>query len=70
MKKMNHPSIVKLYEVIDDPEYDKLFMIMEYIPGGSLHSFIKTQGLTEDKCSKYFRDIIKGLEYCHEAAEI
>lgn len=26
MKKLDHPHVIKLYEVIDDPETDKLFM--------------------------------------------
>lgn len=70
MKKMNHPNIVKLYEVINDSDYDKLFLIMEYIPGGSLHSLVRDKGLGEEKCWEYFRDVLRGLEYCHEAAGI
>ena len=26
MKKLNHPNVIKLYEVIQDPEKDKLYM--------------------------------------------
>jgi hypothetical protein len=26
MKKMNHPNLVRLFEVIDDPKKDKLYM--------------------------------------------
>eukprot|EP01022_Parablepharisma_sp_SALTPOND_P033060 TRINITY_DN88120_c0_g1_i1.p3 TRINITY_DN88120_c0_g1~~TRINITY_DN88120_c0_g1_i1.p3 ORF type:complete len:268 (+),score=37.98 TRINITY_DN88120_c0_g1_i1:1684-2487(+) len=71
MKKMNHPNIVKLYEIIDDPGYNKLFIVMEYISGGSLHSLVKDgEPIPLDKCWKYFRDLLNGLEYCHEAAGI
>jgi [calcium/calmodulin-dependent protein kinase] kinase len=71
MKKMNHPNIVRLYEIIDDPGYDKLFIIMEYISGGSLSSLMKdVEPMSIDKCWKYFRDLIYGLEYCHEVAGI
>jgi len=71
MKKMNHPNIVRLYEIIDDPDYTDLFIIMEYISGGSLHSVIRESGiLPPEKAWKYFRDLICGLEYCHEVAGI
>ena len=26
MKKLNHPNVIKLHEVIDDPEEDKLYL--------------------------------------------
>lgn len=26
MKKMHHPNIIRLYEVIDNPESDKIYM--------------------------------------------
>ena len=71
MKKMNHRNIVKLHEVIDDPQYNKAYIIMEYVPGGSLHSLIRDgKGLEEEKCRKYFRDVIRGLEYCHDVVGI
>lgn len=71
MKKMNNPNIVKLYEIIDDPGYNKLFIIMEYISGGSIHSLLKDcASFPLDRCWKYFRDLIHGLEYCHEVAGI
>ena len=35
---MNHPNIVRLYEVIDDPDEDKLYMVMEYMQRGSILS--------------------------------
>jgi len=28
MKKMDHPNVIKLVEVIDDPSSDKLYLIM------------------------------------------
>lgn len=26
MKKLNHPNVIKLYEVIENPDHDKLYM--------------------------------------------
>ena len=28
MKKLDHPNVVKLFEVLDDPEQDNLYMGM------------------------------------------
>lgn len=38
MKKIDHPHLVKLYEVIDDPDDDKIYMVMEYMQKGSIMS--------------------------------
>ncbi len=38
LKKIDHPHIVKLVEVIDDPECDKLYLVMEYMKKGSILS--------------------------------
>lgn len=71
MKKAIHPNIVQLYETIDDPSSNKLYLIIEYISGGTLLNKIKKQGkIPLEKCWSYFRDIIQGLEYCHEVAGI
>jgi len=71
MRKMNHKNIIQLYEIIDDPKYDKLFIIMEYVSGGSLSSLMRgVDPMPLDKCWKYFRDLIYGLEYCHDVAGI
>ncbi|KAA6375656.1 MAG: putative calcium/calmodulin-dependent protein kinase kinase 2, partial [Streblomastix strix] len=65
MKKLNHPCIVHLYEVIDDPNSEKLYLIMEYLPGGPC---LKkgSPALSEEQSRVYMRDIIMGLEYCHD----
>ncbi len=34
MKELDHPNLVKLYEVIHDPSNNKLLMTMEYVEGG------------------------------------
>ena len=36
MKKLDHPYILKLYEIIDDPTVHKLYLIIEYIKQGSV----------------------------------
>lgn len=38
LKKLNHPNIVNLVEVIDDPSTDSLLLVMEYVEGGTLEA--------------------------------
>ena len=38
MKKLDHENIVKLYEVLDDPSVDKLYIVMEYVKNGTVLS--------------------------------
>ena len=39
MKQMNHPNLVSLYEVIDSPQSDLLYMIIEYMPLGEIMTY-------------------------------
>lgn len=34
MKKLSHPNVVRLYEVIDDPRSNQVYLILEYVEGG------------------------------------
>lgn len=36
MKNLNHPSIVRLYEVINDPSSQKVFLVMQYVDRGPI----------------------------------
>ncbi|KAG2450773.1 hypothetical protein HYH02_004610 [Chlamydomonas schloesseri] len=68
MKELDHPNVVKLYEVIHDPSNNKLLMTMEYVEGGCvLAGSSPTQKIPipEATAVKYFRDVVKGLEYLH-----
>jgi len=71
MKKTFHPNIVRLYEIIDDKKSNELYIVMEYIMGGHLLEKIKKHGkIHPDNCWHYFRELIAGLEYCHEVSHI
>jgi len=39
MKRLNHKNITKLYEVIDDPSKDKLYLVMPLADCGESMSF-------------------------------
>jgi serine/threonine protein kinase len=36
LKLARHPNVVALYEVIDDPEYKKVYLILEYVHRGEI----------------------------------
>ena len=36
MKKLDHPYICKMYEIIDDPNQHKIYLIIEYSKQGSV----------------------------------
>ena len=66
MKTINHPYIVKLYEILSSAQ--KIIFVMEYIQGGDLFDEIKRgkgERLTEELSRFYFQQIITVLEYCH-----
>ncbi|KAI9336395.1 MAP/microtubule affinity-regulating kinase 3 [Obelidium mucronatum] len=65
MKLLNHPHIVRLYEVIDTP--NELYLIMEYAAGGEIFDYLVAHGrMKEKEARRHFRQIISAIEYCHE----
>ena len=66
MKKLQHPNVVQLYEVIDDPEHDTIFLVMELITGGDLsESIARRRRPDEDTLWLWMRDLTLGLEHLH-----
>lgn len=66
MKKLNHPNLVQLIEVLDDPEEDSLYMVMDMCKKGVIMSV----GLdkcadpySDESCRYWFRDLVLGIEY-------
>ncbi|XP_077149049.1 calcium/calmodulin-dependent protein kinase kinase 2 isoform X1 [Ranitomeya variabilis] len=65
LKKLDHPNVVKLIEVLDDPSEDHLYMVFELVKRGPVMDIPTTKPLTEDQARFYFQDLIKGIEYLH-----
>ncbi|KAK6926806.1 Protein kinase domain [Dillenia turbinata] len=66
MKMLDHPNIVNLIEVIDDPTADHFYMVLEYVEGKwACEGSGPPGGLGENKARKYLRDIVSGLMYLH-----
>lgn len=64
-KKVHHPNVVRMREIIDDPDSSKLFMILEYCEGGELQwkDGASRPTLSLDETRRVFRDTLLGLEY-------
>jgi [calcium/calmodulin-dependent protein kinase] kinase len=66
MKKLNHPNLVSLIEVLDDPEEDSLYMVLEMCKKGVVMKVglgEKSDPYDVESCRCWFRDLILGIEY-------
>ncbi|VDP08883.1 unnamed protein product [Soboliphyme baturini] len=66
MKMVQHPNIVRLYEVTDTPT--KLFLTLE-LGDYDLYDFIMQHsdtGIAEDEAQRYFAQIVEAISYCHQ----
>lgn len=67
MMKLEHPNTIKLIEVIDDENSHKMYLIMELAGKGSIYDFCP---IPEEKCKKYFREMMLGVEYLHNVKSV
>ncbi|XP_056009240.1 calcium/calmodulin-dependent protein kinase kinase 1-like isoform X3 [Ostrea edulis] len=65
LKKLDHPNVVRLVEVLDDPNEDNLYMAFELVEKGEVLEVPTDKPLSEDQAWLYMRDIILGTEYLH-----
>ena len=64
LKILKHPNIVEYYKNAVINNY--LVILMEFVPGGSVHSLIEKKGvLTEKQASRYTKHTLQGLTYLH-----
>lgn len=64
MKKLNHPNIVRIKEVLMSNSH--LYLVLEYAAGGELFTKIAKQGkLSENVAKRYFRQVIEAVKFCH-----
>lgn len=68
MKKLNHDNLVSLIEVLDDPNEDSLYMVLEMCKKGVIMKVgmeEQADPYDDESCRCWFRDLILGIEYLH-----
>jgi len=64
MKLLNHPHIVKLYQVMETKSM--LYLVSEYAPQGEIFEYIAQHGrMSEALARRKFWQIVLAVEYCH-----
>nr|CAD2189428.1 unnamed protein product [Meloidogyne enterolobii] len=64
LQKLNHPFIVKLYEVIRTNRF--LYIVTEYVSNGELFDMLMDGGRqTEVESRRIFQQIVSAVVYCH-----
>ncbi|KAL6007303.1 CBL-interacting serine/threonine-protein kinase 7 [Asimina triloba] len=64
MRRLRHPNVIKLHEVMATKS--KIYLVMEYAKGGDLFSKIsRRRPLKEGPARHYFQQLVTALRYCH-----
>ncbi|XP_052615508.1 sperm motility kinase 3A-like [Peromyscus californicus insignis] len=65
MKRMNHPNIISLLQIIETEQ--NIFLILELAEGRELWDWIQEVGhLQENIARKIFKQIVHAMCYCHD----
>ena len=65
LKNLDHPNIIKLYEVYEDQ--GSIFLVQEFCEGGELFDYIADRDhLSEAEAANIFQQIMQAIIYCHK----
>jgi calcium-dependent protein kinase len=64
MHQMDHPNIVKFYDVYEDAKY--MHIVMEYLSGGELFDeIVRVGAYSEQTAAEYMRQILHSIAFLH-----
>jgi hypothetical protein len=66
--RLSHPGIVTIYDVDEDPTSRTPYIVMEYVPGKRLDTFVEqlpSQRLTSETSLALAQQIAEALDYAH-----
>eukprot|EP00760_Papus_ankaliazontas_P019480 PhM_4_TR18027/c9_g1_i1/m.93102/K07359/CAMKK2; calcium/calmodulin-dependent protein kinase kinase 2 len=76
LKQLDHPNIVNLFEVIDDVDSNKIYLVLEYAEFGSVLSMDRFGAVipddygetrvSETNARKFMRSLTSALRYAHD----
>ena len=65
LKKVKHPNIIQLYQIIESSKH--IFLVMEYAENGELYKYIlQRKKLSENESCILFSQCISAVEYIHK----
>ena len=67
LRKMNHPSVVKIVGDYFSDSDGNLYLPMEFVDGMTIEQYIDNQALDENEALKIFKKILDAFVYIHRA---
>ncbi|CAG9577109.1 unnamed protein product [Danaus chrysippus] len=66
MKKLRHPHIVRLYQVMESSH--TLYLVTEYAPNGEIFDHLVSKGrMPESEAARSFSQMVAAVGYCHSS---
>lgn len=67
--RLNHPNIATVFALVE--ENDELYLVMEYLPGETLHARLERRGaLAVAECFPLFHHALDGIQHAHDAGVV
>jgi serine/threonine protein kinase len=67
LKQMEHPFIIRIFDVLDDDDFQ--YLVMEFADRDDIATFVRKQEtLSEETVRKFFVQLVSALEYLHDVS--